>query len=101
MKIENDQPNALTGQTDAVNSTAGASGVGKAHGKHHHHHSGDQLTLSPEAQLLKAAEQAAAGKPEIRTELVDKMRALLAEGKLGGDATALAESLINDLTENE
>ena len=100
MKIENDKPNALTGATDALTPTtpAASSPTGKtasAQGQ------ADQLTLSPEAQLLKAAADAAAGDPAVRTELVEKMRALLAEGKIGTDADSLAESLIDDVLKNQ
>ena len=85
MKIENDKPNALTGQTDALTPTtpAGSSPAGKTAPAQSQ---ADQLTLSPEAQLLKAAADAAAGDPAVRAELVEKMRALLADGNIGTDA---------------
>lgn len=100
MKIENDKPNALTGQTDALTPTApaGSSPAGKTAPAQSQ---ADQLTLSPEAQLLKAAADAAAGDPAVRTELVEKMRALLAEGNIGTDADSLAESLIDDVLKNQ
>ncbi len=99
MKIENDKPNALTNQADSLAPAASASATGKAAaaaatGKV------DQLTVSPEAQLLKAAAEAAANDPGVRADLVEKMRALLAEGKIGNDATRLAESLIDDVLKN-
>ena len=102
MKIENDKPNALANQTDslapaapaapasATGKAAAAAATGKA----------DQLTISPEAKLLKAAGEAAANDPGVRAELVEKMRALLADGKVGNDATRLAESLIDDVLKN-
>ena len=99
MKIENDKPNPLTGQTESLKPTAPTGDAGSA-GKTGGATNADQLTLSPEAQLLKEAEQAAAGSPDVRAELVEKMRALLADGKLGNDATALAESLIDDVLKN-
>jgi flagellar biosynthesis anti-sigma factor FlgM len=100
MKIENDKPNALTGQTDALAPTtpAGSSPAGKTTPAQSQ---ADQLTLSPEAQLLKAAADAAAGDPAVRAELVEKMRALLAEGNIGTDADSLAESLIDDVLKNQ
>lgn len=100
MKIENDKPNPLTGQTESLTPPAPAassSATGKTAGAQS---KVDQLTLSPEAQLLKAAAQAAAGDPAVRAELVEKMRALLAEGKIGTDADQLAESLIDDVLGN-
>jgi flagellar biosynthesis anti-sigma factor FlgM len=100
MKIENDKPNALAGQTDALTPTTptGSSPAGKTAPAESQ---ADQLTLSPEAQLLKAASDAAAGDPAVRTELVEKMRALLAEGKIGTDADSLADSLIDDVLKNQ
>jgi flagellar biosynthesis anti-sigma factor FlgM len=100
MKIENDKPNPLTGQADPVGPSAPAgptSGTNKAQAPSN---KGDELTLSPEAQLLKAAVEAAAGEPAVRSELVEKMRALLAEGKVGTDADSLADSLIDDVLKN-
>jgi flagellar biosynthesis anti-sigma factor FlgM len=101
MKIENDKPNALTGQTDAL-APATPAGSSPAAGKTAPAPSQtDQLTLSPEAQLLKAAADAAAGDPAVRAELVEKMRALLAEGNIGTDADSLAESLIDDVLKHQ
>ena len=100
MKIENDKPNPLTGQTDALGPAAPigpASTSNKASTPTDHT---DQVTLSAEAQLLKAAADAAAGDPAVRAELVEKMRALLAEGKIGTDADQLADSLIDDVLRN-
>jgi flagellar biosynthesis anti-sigma factor FlgM len=99
MKIENDKPNPLTGQTDPLapaattGSTPASNTVAPA--------TTDQLTLSAEAQLLKAAADAASGDPAVRTDLVEKMRALLAEGKIGTDADQLADSLIDDVLNNQ
>jgi flagellar biosynthesis anti-sigma factor FlgM len=97
MKIENDKPNPLTGQTDALGATAPAGAAPASNRVSAPANAADQLTLSAEAQLLKAATDAAAGDPAVRTELVEKMRALLAEGKIGTDADSLADSLIDDL----
>jgi flagellar biosynthesis anti-sigma factor FlgM len=99
MKIENDKPNPLAGQTDPLASTAPAASASAA-GKTAAQTKADQLTLSPEAQLLKAAADAAASDPAVRAELVEKMRALLADGKIGTDADQLAESLIDDVLKN-
>ena len=99
MKIENDKPNPLTGQTDPLAPAAptGATPASNTAAPA----TTDQLTLSAEAQLLKAAADAASGDPAVRTELVEKMRALLAEGKIGTDADQLAESLIDDVLNNQ
>jgi len=101
MKIENDKPNPLTGQADPLSPAAPtgstpASNTGSAAPA-----TTDQLTLSSEAQLLKAAADAATGDPAVRTELVEKMRALLADGKIGTDADQLADSLIDDVLNHQ
>lgn len=101
MKIENDKPNPLTGQTDALGPTAPAGAASTSNTTSAPANVADQLTLSAEAQLLKAAADAAAADPAVRTELVEKMRALLAEGKIGTDADSLADSLIDDVVKNQ
>jgi len=101
MKIENDKPNPLTGQTDALGPTAPAGAAPTSNKTVAPANTADQLTLSAEAQLLKAAADAAAGDPAVRAELVEKMRALLAEGKIGTDADSLADSLIDDVVKNQ
>ena len=101
MKIENDKPNPLTGQTDALSPTAPAGTAQASNNTSAPANSADQLTLSAEAQLLKAAADAAAADPAVRSELVEKMRALLAEGKIGTDADSLADSLIDDVLKNQ
>lgn len=100
MKIENDKLNALTGQTESLAPTAPAAPSTAAGKTAAGQSTADQLTLSPEAQLLKAAADAASSDPAVRAELVEKMRALLADGKIGIDADQLAESLIDDVLKN-
>jgi anti-sigma28 factor (negative regulator of flagellin synthesis) len=43
----------------------------------------------------------ASADPAVRTELVEKMRALLADGKIGTDADQLADSLIDDVLNHQ
>jgi flagellar biosynthesis anti-sigma factor FlgM len=101
MKIENDKPNPLTGQTAPLGPAAPAGSTPASNATPAPAATTDQLTLSAEAQLLKAAADAAAGDPAVRTELVEKMRALLADGKIGTDADQLADSLIDDVLKNQ
>jgi flagellar biosynthesis anti-sigma factor FlgM len=101
MKIDNDKPNPLSGQTDSLNPTSGVGPSGAAGKPSAPAHRGDQLTLSPEAQLLKAAADAAAGDPAVRADVVARMRALLADGKIGDDASRLAEALIDDVLKHQ
>ena len=100
MKIENDKPDPLSGPADSVNPTnANGPSAGAAKGATPANRV-DQLTLSPEAQLLKAAADAAAGDTAVRSDLVDRMRELLAQGRVGDDARRLAEALIDDVLKN-
>jgi flagellar biosynthesis anti-sigma factor FlgM len=102
MKIDNDKPNALSGPTDSLNPT-GAVGpsAAAAHKTSTPTSRADQLTLSPEAQLLKAAADAVSGDLSVRSDVVARMRALVADGKIGADATRLAEALIDDVLKNQ
>src|SRR6266498_2421524 len=54
----------------------------------------DQLSLSPEAQLARVADEAARQTPGIRQDLVDQMRELLDRGEIGHDAERTADALI-------
>jgi len=101
MKIENDKPNPLTGQTDPLDPAGATGSTPASSATPTPTATADQLTLSAEAQLLKAAADAATGEPAVRTELVEKMRALLADGKIGTDADQLADSLIDDVLNNQ
>jgi len=101
MKIENDKPNPLTGQTDPLGPAAATGSTPASSTTPTPAATADQLTLSAEAQLLKAAADATTGDLAVRTELVEKMRALLADGKIGTDADQLADSLIDDVLNNQ
>jgi negative regulator of flagellin synthesis FlgM len=59
--------------------------------------SGDTVQVSADAALAKEAVKAANDSPEIRTDLVERMRVLLAAGELGNDADLLADSLIDNM----
>jgi flagellar biosynthesis anti-sigma factor FlgM len=60
---------------------------------------GDRVELSADAALAQEAVKAAAEGEAIRPEVVERARRLLAEGKLGSDAHALADSLIESMLE--
>ncbi len=97
MKINNDGPGALTNATDSLARTKAAeqesAATSRAAGA-----GADALKLSPEAQMLQALKEQAAGAPAIRQDVVDRMRALLDAGELGNDPGTLADALIDDLT---
>jgi len=57
---------------------------------------GDQITLSPETRILRAATEAAAQAPAARPEVVARMKALLESGELGRDADSLANAMIDN-----
>ncbi|MBI4264103.1 MAG: flagellar biosynthesis anti-sigma factor FlgM [Acidobacteria bacterium] len=59
--------------------------------------SGDRVEVSAEAQLLTTAIAAAQNAPEIRTELVERMRQKLEAGEIGRDSGTLADRMIDDL----
>jgi flagellar biosynthesis anti-sigma factor FlgM len=94
MKIRNDAPQLPTDRTaDADRVTpSGATNARATQGAA----ATDQLALSPEAQLLKATLDRAAGEPEIRQDLVRRMRELDARGELGRDAGKLADAILDN-----
>jgi flagellar biosynthesis anti-sigma factor FlgM len=61
--------------------------------------SGDTVQVSADAALANDAIKAVNDAPEIRSNLVERMRALLKSGELGSDAGQLADSLIDSITE--
>jgi negative regulator of flagellin synthesis FlgM len=62
---------------------------------------GDRVELSPDAALAHEAVKAAASAPEIRQDLVDRMRKALAAGELGNDPKALADRIIGSLIDEK
>jgi len=58
----------------------------------------DAVTLSDDAKLMRTAMQAVAKTPDIRQDLVARMRAALNNGEVGNDAGELADALINNWT---
>lgn len=94
MKICNDNPSALTNATDAVEPTTDqTAATGKPQAPLSQT---DQVTLSPEARILKAIANSAAEPLAIRQDVVDRMRALLDRGAIGEDPRALADAIIDD-----
>jgi flagellar biosynthesis anti-sigma factor FlgM len=59
--------------------------------------SGDRVEVSADAQLLSTALDAAQKAPEVRTELVEKMKQKLNNGEIGNDSGRLADRMIDDL----
>ena len=57
----------------------------------------DRVELSSDAALRAAALKAATEAPDVRTELVNRMREKLDSGALGADSLKLADAIIDDL----
>jgi flagellar biosynthesis anti-sigma factor FlgM len=60
---------------------------------------GDDVRLSSDARLMQAAMRALQQQPDTRAEVVARLRAALANGEIGSDPRALAETLIDRLLE--
>jgi flagellar biosynthesis anti-sigma factor FlgM len=58
---------------------------------------GDRIALSPDVELLGTALQAAAQAPDVRQDVVERMRQKLEAGTVGNDTTALADRIISQL----
>ena len=95
MKIHGDNPSALTGAADQVVKTADQTSA-SAERPSSQAARADQVTLSPEARIMQTVTEQAGKAPEIRQDVVDKMRALLDQGAIGNDAGQLADSIIDD-----
>jgi flagellar biosynthesis anti-sigma factor FlgM len=59
----------------------------------------DHVRLSNDVQLVKAATAAAQQTPDVRQDVVDRMKALLDQGQIGNDANRLAGALIDSWTQ--
>jgi flagellar biosynthesis anti-sigma factor FlgM len=59
--------------------------------------SGDRIALSPDAHLFGTALQAAAQAPDVRQDVVERMRRELEAGTVGNDMTALADRMISHI----
>lgn len=58
---------------------------------------GDRVALSSEVALAGTALKAATDLPDVRMDLVNRMRELMERGELGADAEALADRLIDGM----
>lgn len=98
MKINNDGTGALSNATDSLTRTKATADQAETEKARPATSGGDALKLSPEAQFLKTLSEQSGGAPAIRQDVVDRMKALLDAGKVGNDVGALADALIDDLT---
>jgi len=92
MKIGTDNADGRTGGLDPLN---GVTRPNSPVGRQAPASGADQLTLSPAVRMLQAASESVQSGVPVRQDVVDKLRALIAEGRLSSDASALAESIID------
>jgi flagellar biosynthesis anti-sigma factor FlgM len=97
MKIEGNNGPQDTKATDQSRRSGGVDGGSKRVGDSRTSGGSDRVELSGDAALRSSALKAANSAPEIRTELVERMRKELAEGRVGNDAHKLADAIIDDL----
>src|ERR1043166_1009117 len=97
MKIEGNLGAGDTKATDSARRSGAVEGGAKRVADGKSKSGGDRVELSGDAALMSAALTAANKAPEIRTELVDRMREKLAKGEVGNDAHKLADAIIDDL----
>jgi flagellar biosynthesis anti-sigma factor FlgM len=99
MKIDGKQYTQQAQDTEATEATrkAAADAAAKRAASTTTTASKDRVEVSPDAQLLTSALAAAQNAPEVRTELVERMRQKLNAGEIGNDAGKLADRMIDDL----
>lgn len=97
MKIEGNRPGIDTSATDAAqrvyteqqhraNRTAGRPSA-----------TGDTVEVSADAKLLSEAVKTAQAVPDIRADVVERMKQKLAAGEVGNDAGRLADRMLDDI----
>jgi len=84
----------MTRRLESAKTADGASGSPAVQGPGQ---STDRVEVSPEAQLVAAAIQAAQQSPEIRLDAVERGRRALLDGTLGQDTARLADRIIDAL----
>lgn len=95
MKIEGERSYGIsdaqqTAQADRVQGRADSRSAGVRA-------EGDRVEVSADARLLSSAVSAAEQAPEIRQDVVERMRQKLAAGEIGSDPIRLADRLIDSL----
>jgi flagellar biosynthesis anti-sigma factor FlgM len=96
VKIDGNRSTADINGTDGARKIAADRGTQRANGRTAVDKQ-DKVEVSADAQLLTAALKATNNSPEIRTDVVERMRQKLAAGELGSDSGRLADRLIDDL----
>ncbi len=98
MKIEGNRPDlesVAAQRTDRVSTGRAKQAPGSAAAQ-----DTDRVQVSESATLAASARRAAEESPDIRRDLVERMRAKLAAGEVGKDAERLADRMIDHLLES-
>jgi flagellar biosynthesis anti-sigma factor FlgM len=93
MKIDSNRPNFDA--TPAGKIEAARVADAKSTGARAALRGGDQVSVSAAAQFASSAIDAARNAPDIRPDVVERAKALLADGKVGNDPYRLADALID------
>ena len=97
MKIDGNRQTQDTEAADAARRTALDQAVKRSGTDKTSTASKDRVEVSADAKLLAAATDAARKAPEVRTELVERMKQKLNAGEIGNDSGRLADRMIDDL----
>src|SRR4051812_49969193 len=97
MKIDGYQQTQDTEAAEAAKRTSLDQGVKRSEAAKTGAASKDRVEVSDDAKLLAAATDAAQKSPDVRTELVERMKLKLNAGELGNDSGRLADRMIDDL----
>ena len=95
MKIEANRPRIDTTAAEEAQKVAADRRAGKVGGRPSS--SSDTVEVSADAKLLSQAVKLAHDTPDIRADVVERMREKLAAGTVGNDAGRLADRMLDDL----
>jgi negative regulator of flagellin synthesis FlgM len=96
MKIEGNRPGIDTAATEGTQKVSTYDRAGKT-GVRRTASSGDTVEVSADAKLLSEAVKTARTTPDIRTDVVERMKQKLAAGEVGNDAGRLADRMLDDI----
>jgi flagellar biosynthesis anti-sigma factor FlgM len=97
MKIEGNRQTQDTEATEGSRRTTADRGVKRSGTDKTSGASRDRVEVSADAQLMTSALTATQKSPEVRTELVERLRQKLNAGEIGNDSGRLADRMIDDL----
>ena len=97
MKIDGNRPAQDTQATEASTQTTADRAVKRTGADRPAAAKNDRVEVSSDAQLLAAAIDTAKQTPEVRTELVERLKQKLNSGELDTDSGRLADRILDDL----